>query len=496
MRKTATILFAVAIIAMLAGVLSAPWWLPEAMMGWTDFTVRHAINHVNNAKSASSVISQDDYWYAAADLAYYITALVTSVGIIGTIVVILYGARQVSLATSNLRSTARQQQMRMLFDLDLALLNHPEVLALSEGRFGLDPATLMRAKSSAFAHAFLNGCDTVHDYYKVIDPNEDDRYWVAWRTQLSHYLVHRPELRAIARDSIERKFYTPEFRAELQGLINEAERQADSEHRMRRVVVGEAARPPSGAPVLRELSDSEADAAILRSFYNTVYVREFPNPDERESLENMESYLRERKPAGWYGKNNYHIVVAELGGGAAALCVADYVAAANVGIIEFLVVAPELRGRGIGQLMLDHVEALGEADARRAHGSGLRGIVAEMNDPFRTAPAADTMDPFDRAALWHRWGFRLIDMPYVQPALSEGQSAVECLMLLGKPLLPPFDAWPAADVQAVIRDYLIYAMRFEDPRASPEFLAMERWLGKRTTVPLRSLGAAVGREPR
>ena len=489
MRRTVALLLA------LAAVASVPWWLPEAMMGWTDYTIHHAAKHLARVKAVGNIGTPDDYWYAAADLAYYVTGLITLVGIAGTIVVVLYGARQVRVATSSMRSTARQQQMRLLFDLDLALLNNPELMALTEGHFALDTVTLTRAKSSAFAHAFLNGCDTIYDYYKLIDPDEANRYWLAWRAQLCYYMANRPELRAMARESIDRGFYTDHFRAELSRLLEEAEKRPDTRHIMPPVVVATPDPMPSGAPNLRELSDSDSDAATLRLFYASVYVREFPDPDERESLANMETYLRVRKPKGWYGKNNYHIIVAELAGRTAALCVADYVADANVGIIEFLVVVPEVRGFGLGHQMMDYIESLFVADARRAHGTHLRGIVAEMNDPFRAALLDDNMDPFDRALLWHGWGFRLLDMPYVQPPLSEAQGPVECLVLIARPLLPPFDEWPADAVLALIRDYLIYAMRFENPATNPHFVTMARWLAGRTEVPLRSLAAFVGREP-
>ena len=74
--------------------------------------------------------------------------------------------------------------------------------------------------------------------------------------------------------------------------------------------------------------------------------------------------------------------------------------------------------------MLDDVEGLFVADAQRAQGKHPRGIVAEMNDPFRTSLLDDSMDPFDRALLLHGWGFRLLDLPYVQP-LSALQGPVE-----------------------------------------------------------------------
>ncbi len=46
-RKTITLLLA------LAAVASAPWWLPEAMMSWTDYTVHHAAKHLARMKSGN-----------------------------------------------------------------------------------------------------------------------------------------------------------------------------------------------------------------------------------------------------------------------------------------------------------------------------------------------------------------------------------------------------------------------------------------------------------
>jgi GNAT superfamily N-acetyltransferase len=249
------------------------------------------------------------------------------------------------------------------------------------------------------------------------------------------------------------------------------------------------------APALRELGDSDADGEALASFYNTVYQREFPDADERESLANMLDYLTQKKPAGWYGANNYHIAVAELTGRPVGLCVSDYSASANAGIIEFLVIVPEERGRGLGKQLLEFTESLIAADARRAHGCCPRGIVAEMNDPFRIALRADNMDPFDRAMLWHHWGFRRLHMPYSQPALSAAQTPVGHLMLICKPLDPRTEQWCASVLQALLHDYLVFAMRIAEPATDPCFAVMAGWLSRAQRVSLRSLAAYVGRKP-
>jgi hypothetical protein len=56
-----------------------------------------------------------------------------------------------------------------------------------------------------------------------------------------------------------------------------------------------------------ELTYQREDRERLQRFYRELYIPEFPDEDERESLENMERYL-ELKEQGWYGKNNYHII--------------------------------------------------------------------------------------------------------------------------------------------------------------------------------------------
>jgi len=43
---------------------------------------------------------------------------------------------------------------------------------------------------------------------------------------------------------------------------------------------------------VRELTCRPDDLAVLAEFHRTLYVSLFPDPDERESLENMAGYLR------------------------------------------------------------------------------------------------------------------------------------------------------------------------------------------------------------
>jgi GNAT superfamily N-acetyltransferase len=243
----------------------------------------------------------------------------------------------------------------------------------------------------------------------------------------------------------------------------------------------------------RELDASPSGLAELSRFYRRSYVREFPDADERESLANMKRYLRV-KAQGWYGRNNYHIVLAELDGEPIGGSVFDYLAEPNAGIIEFLFIGAAQRRRGFGKSLLDETARLLERDARAAAAKPLAAIVAEMNDPFRPGVTPDNLDPFERCVMWGKWGFGKLRFPYVQPALSRRQQPVEGLALIARPAAGS-DAVDASWLLSVVGGYMRWAMRIDDPSRNRQYQEMGRFLGAHARVPLIPLQRYVGRDP-
>ncbi len=245
----------------------------------------------------------------------------------------------------------------------------------------------------------------------------------------------------------------------------------------------------------RSLTDSAEDIATLTDFYKTLYTNEFPDPDERESLPNMIDYLG-RKARGWYGRNNYHILLAWLDGRLVGGSVVDYLAEPNVGVIEFLFVAPDARQSGIGRQVLTRTEQLLAEDARRLTGRPLDAVVAEMNDPLAPSNVRDNLDPTARALIWHRWGYAGLDFPYVQPALAEDTAAVTNLIVIAKPLRPDWSAaLPSTTVLRFIHEYLRWAIRIDRPADSADYRQMAAHLDRCDTVPTVPLATYVGRDP-
>jgi GNAT superfamily N-acetyltransferase len=244
----------------------------------------------------------------------------------------------------------------------------------------------------------------------------------------------------------------------------------------------------------REISDRPQDVETLRAFYEGVYVSQFPVVDERESLKNMAEYLR-LKAGGWYGRNNYHVLLGFEGDHPQAGSITDYLAAANAGVIEFLTVADGLRRNGLGRRLLDATEQLLADDAAK-NGRALDCIVAEMEDPFRQTAAEDSLDPFVRAAVWDRFGYRKLDFPYIQPALSDEQSAVTNLLLLVKARRPEYQRGiPSTVMKSILAEYMRWAMRIGDPERVESYRLMCRAIDRGDCVPAVSLSHYMGHDP-
>ncbi|OBI16498.1 hypothetical protein A5712_25885 [Mycobacterium sp. E2327] len=223
----------------------------------------------------------------------------------------------------------------------------------------------------------------------------------------------------------------------------------------------------------------KSDLDLLRTFYDECFEPEFPDENERESYEEIENYLR-LKEFGWYEKNNYHVILMfdkddELLGGA----IADYLNEPNAGMIEYIVVKPEHRQAGWGSRLLEKVERVLHDDADKSRNRPLDWIAAEIDDPFVTPRPLQGIDPFLVARKWGKWGYRLLDFPYRQPALDDDKEPVDTLFLSAK-LCPGGRftrgksnerALPKLDVEGLVDAYLRLAMR-ETPQTHEDFMMM------------------------
>ncbi len=238
---------------------------------------------------------------------------------------------------------------------------------------------------------------------------------------------------------------------------------------------------------------SAEDHTLLARFYDGLYLDAFPDPDERESFENIVAYL-ERERAGGYGANNYHVLIAHDDGDIVGGVISDYFVGSNSAVIEFVTTDPRRRRGGVSRALLDRVLEESGHDAVRAGHSCLDYCFAEVEDPFAAGLLDTDLDPFTRLAIWARWGYRPIDFPYVQPPLSDEQERGTNLLLTVKVCNPdlPSDRIDADRVRTFVSDYLSLAMRIDDPERHPDFRFMAEFLGGAPEVALLDTAEYLG----
>jgi GNAT superfamily N-acetyltransferase len=114
----------------------------------------------------------------------------------------------------------------------------------------------------------------------------------------------------------------------------------------------------------------------------------------------------------------------------------SYVPASNCGFSEYLVVEPSIRKQGLGRQLFEHRGALLDKHAQQYGNLRCRGVFIEVDSPERTPPellAAESMDAIERLRVFDHFGFKRVDLVYVQPPLGEEKQAVDYLDLLFAP---------------------------------------------------------------
>lgn len=106
--------------------------------------------------------------------------------------------------------------------------------------------------------------------------------------------------------------------------------------------------------------------SILDKFYNELYIKEFTDEDEAESLENIKNQSKRIIESNIY---NYHCIISilekeheiEIIGG----IIGDYFGECNSGVIEFIVVSPNRRKKNVGSTLISTLFDYFNEDAKR-----------------------------------------------------------------------------------------------------------------------------------
>ena len=200
--------------------------------------------------------------------------------------------------------------------------------------------------------------------------------------------------------------------------------------------------------------------ALLGEYYTSIYINAFPK-NERESLDNIIDYLSKKKN-GWYGKNNYHVILAIESGVTIGGLICDYFESSNCGVIEFIAIKQECQSEGIGTRIYQKAIELLRKDARNNKKNNIDYIFCEIEK----SDTSINKDASKYLWFWNKMGYRKIPLKYIQPALDDGKENVHCLDLIALQLNEKIESQRginATTIKNFLLDYARYAMRIEEP---------------------------------
>lgn len=193
--------------------------------------------------------------------------------------------------------------------------------------------------------------------------------------------------------------------------------------------------------ILNELT--RPDDPRLAAFA-ALLLRTFSDPNSVLGLDRMQEFLAEH-----VDRVFNVLVVEDSAGGVLGGSAFSYVPKANCGFSEYLVVAPHVRGSGLGRRLYDHRKRILDGLAARHGSGGCRGLFIEVDSPQRTpteileAERESSIDAHQRLRIFCHLGFQRVDVQYVQPPLGAGKAAVEYLDLLFASWQSEMDVLPA-----------------------------------------------------
>jgi GNAT superfamily N-acetyltransferase len=257
------------------------------------------------------------------------------------------------------------------------------------------------------------------------------------------------------------------------------------------------------------LEVSEPNDAILEPFYD-LYSQVFTLEEEREPIEAFRAILdmNSRKDVQCdFGPYCEYITVAKAPDDR-VIALANYILYAYPGKanefsgssqLNFICVAPDVRGQGIAAHLLRFLEKrVGEfASAHTGDPSPRAFITIEQNNASRMTreqrecdEAAAGISSERRNTWWRRQGYRQLEFPYVQPPLSKDQEACRYIDYYARLIgvgSAEINSLPAAQLLEHLRRYFFVSVgKFEfDMAACKEWREQKAFLESTKRIAFR-----------
>ena len=168
--------------------------------------------------------------------------------------------------------------------------------------------------------------------------------------------------------------------------------------------------------------------SILNRFYNELYILEFTNEDERESLENI---IKQSQLISKIKECKYYCIIVlyenEIIGG----IIADYLCEINCGVIEFIVINKKKRRLHIASNLLSILFNYFNEDAQEFYNDKKKCVdycFFECENPNKIDSKIKN-NCVDRLHFWNKKNAFKLNFNYYQTSLEEGKKSIDYLYL-------------------------------------------------------------------
>lgn len=210
--------------------------------------------------------------------------------------------------------------------------------------------------------------------------------------------------------------------------------------------------------------------------FKKIYDAGFPDVNEREDFEVILNRV------GNNSENDPHSILlihtntdeSEVTGG---LIVDWYKNSKSIHLI-YLIISVKYREKGIAKELINNGVPWIKNWIRSEKGIEISNVFFESNIPWKTNKGNDNFDAEQRLRIFSKMGAKLIDIPYVQPALDKKKKVVENLFLLSfTQFNKAKDHIPGGEILAFLGD-LYQSLLVNDFQKNASFRKMEKALNE------------------
>lgn len=179
------------------------------------------------------------------------------------------------------------------------------------------------------------------------------------------------------------------------------------------------------APIVYRQVTDPADPALAQ--FGDLQNRTYADPDLLIPPRAFPYLLQRQTP-----ERRNLILVAEADGAVVGGAIFHLFPGPNTGFSSYMAVAPQWRGQGLARGI--HQARFATLD--REAGKAVHGLFIDVVAPERLGPdelaqeQSVSVDPFARRQIFHRLGFRRVDVAYYQPPDSPGEAPITTMDLL------------------------------------------------------------------